>query len=470
MSTTLPKGWEWKKLGDVFDIQGGSQPDKSHFKYEPVDGYIQLLQIRDFGEKPVPTYVPKDKVTKFCTRNDVLIARYGASLGRIVTGMEGAYNVALAKVIFDKKQFYHRYVFYLLQTSLFQTPIHMISRSAQNGFNKGEVFPILLPVAPFDTQIDIVAEIEKQFSRLDEAVTALKRIQANLRRYKAAVLKAAVEGKLTEQWRKEHPDVEPADQLLKRILIERRSKWEAEELAKMKAKGITPRDDSWKKKYKEPAGPDTANLPDLPEEWVWTNFEQLAKASPNALKAGPFGSALKKEYYVSNGYKVYGQEQVISGDPFYGDYYIDQDRFDSLKSCAVKPGDILISLVGTIGKVLILPEGIEPGIINPRLVKLSLNKKNILPEFVKAYLQSDAVRNSFSTRSHGGTMDILNLSMLKELSVPLPPIIEQKLLIENIESAFSIAEELETTIETNLKRAERLRQTILQRAFSGGLV
>ena len=93
------------------------------------------------------------------------------------------------------------------------------------------------PVAPLEQQKRIVAEIEKQFSRLDEAVANLKRVKANLKRYKAAVLKAAVEGKLTEEWRKAHPDVEPASKLLDRILAERRAKWEEAELAKMEAKG-----------------------------------------------------------------------------------------------------------------------------------------------------------------------------------------------------------------------------------------
>ncbi|MFD1874512.1 restriction endonuclease subunit S [Hymenobacter bucti] len=160
---------------------------------------------------------------------------------------------------------------------------------------------------------------------------------------------------------------------------------------------------------------------ELPQGWVWTGFAQLAAREPNALKAGPFGSALKKEYYVSEGYKVYGQEQVIRQDAFYGDYFIDESRYEMLSSCRVKPGDILVSLVGTIGKVLILPEGISPGIINPRLVKLSLNKDAIKAEFAKMYLDSPTVKSRFSNVSHGGTMDILNLSTLKDLPVPLPP-------------------------------------------------
>ncbi len=139
------------------------------------------------------------------------------------------------------------------------------------------------PLAPLDQQKLIVAEIEKQFSRLDEAVAALKRIQANLKRYKASVLKAAVEGKLTEEWRSRRGTLQRAPtkdetgaDLLKRILVERRKKWEEDYIKKyVGAHGHAPKDDSWKKKYKEPATPDTSNLPELPKGWVWVRLGQL---------------------------------------------------------------------------------------------------------------------------------------------------------------------------------------------------
>jgi len=143
-----PKGWVFEKLGKVMDVKGGSQPPKTEFIYEPQEGYVQLLQIRDFGDKPVPTYVPKKMVTKFCDVEDVFIARYGASLGRILTGKTGAYNVALAKTIFDPRLLFGRFVFYLLKTSVLQTPLKMISRSAQNGFAKHEIAHAVLPIPP----------------------------------------------------------------------------------------------------------------------------------------------------------------------------------------------------------------------------------------------------------------------------------------------------------------------------------
>ncbi|MBD2211220.1 restriction endonuclease subunit S [Nostoc linckia FACHB-104] len=214
---------------------------------------------------------------------------------------------------------------------------------------------------------------------------------------------------------------------------------------------------------------DREDLAELPTGWILTKFEELSEAIPNALKAGPFGSALKKEFYVSQGYKIYGQEQVIREDPFYGDYYIDEERYEALKSCAVKPGDILISLVGTIGKVLVLPEGIEPGIINPRLVKLSLEKKIISTDYIKAYLESSVVRSYLSSLSHGGTMDILNLTILKTLPITLPPLNEQRRIVAKIEALSARSQRVKEALEDIPQLLDQFRQSVLAAAFRGDL-
>lgn len=144
------------------------------------------------------------------------------------------------------------------------------------------------------------------------------------------------------------------------------------------------------------------------------------------MKAGPFGSALKKEVYAESGYKVYGQEQVISGNQFLGNYYIDKEKYEQLNSCKVMPGDVLISLVGTVGKVLILSEDCQPGIINPRLVKITFDKRKIFPEYFAIAFSLESVRSSLLGRAHGQTMNVLNLGMIKKLKLPVPPISRQK--------------------------------------------
>lgn len=186
----------------------------------------------------------------------------------------------------------------------------------------------------------------------------------------------------------------------------------------MRKQELVSLDDLIKARFVEMFGDPVAN----PKGWDMPLIEEVVVDEKNALKAGPFGSALKKEYYVSSGYKIYGQEQVISGDHTFGDYYIDEDRYKSLENCAVQAGDVLISLVGTYGKLLVMPEDFEPGIINPRLMKITFDKKRVNPYYFQYYFQSDSLKRALSENTHGGTMDILNLGIVRKLAMPLPPL------------------------------------------------
>lgn len=167
-------------------------------------------------------------------------------------------------------------------------------------------------------------------------------------------------------------------------------------------------------------------------EWKTKTIQDIAKDTKNAIKAGPFGSALKKEFYVDEGYKIYGQEQVIKQDAHYGDYYISEDRYKSLETCKVQAGDILISLVGTYGKLLIVPDDFEPGIINPRLVKITLDRNIINPLYFKYIFESELVQQQLENISYGGTMNILNATILKSLQLPIPPLTEQDKIVDEI--------------------------------------
>jgi type I restriction enzyme M protein len=169
-------------------------------------------------------------------------------------------------------------------------------------------------------------------------------------------------------------------------------------------------------------------------DWPMVAVEELVANSPYSIKAGPFGSSLKKEFYVPAGYKVYGQEQVIRGDAKFGDYYISEEKYRKLESCKVKAGDVLISLVGTYGKTLIVPEDHEPGIINPRLLKLTLNPEKITPTFFVTAFAQESVMSQVHGMSYGGTMDILSLKVLKNLRLPLPPLATQQAIVAEIEA------------------------------------
>ena len=186
-------GWEIRAFTNLFDIQGGTQPPKSTFTYAPTPGYVQLLQIRDFGDKPVPTYVLQSRKLNQCEQSNLLIGRYGASVGRICTGQKGAYNVALAKVRIPA-EIDRKYVYYLLLSDLFQAPVKEIERSAQNGFNQEDLSRIFLPIAPLPEQHRIVAKLDALLSRVNASRQRLNKIPKLLARFRQSVLAAACSG------------------------------------------------------------------------------------------------------------------------------------------------------------------------------------------------------------------------------------------------------------------------------------
>lgn len=209
---------------------------------------------------------------------------------------------------------------------------------------------------------------------------------------------------------------------------------------------------------------------ELPKGWEKVKITDIVENNKHSLKAGPFGSSLKKEFYVQKGYKIYGQEQVIIDNAFFGNYYINEEKYQELKSCKIKPFDILISLVGTVGKVLILPENCSEGIINPRLIKISLNREIYLPNFFKYYFESSYVKNFYGAKAQGTTMDVLNLGIIKTIPFLLPSLKEQQLIVSELESKLTLCDKTEETISHSLQQAETLRQSILKKAFEGKLV
>ena len=156
-------------------------------------------------------------------------------------------------------------------------------------------------------------------------------------------------------------------------------------------------------------------FPQIPRHWGVVRLKHIL----SNIKAGPFGSSLTKEMYVSCGYRVYGQEQVIPGDFAVGDYYITAEKYREFKQYQVAPGDILVSCVGTFGKVAIVPPGIEAGIINPRLLRLRC-LPTVDGQFLLALLRSSVVFEQFASLSRGGTMDIINIGILSDIQLPFP--------------------------------------------------
>ena len=242
MTDKLPSGWVRSTLGECFSWGSGGTPLSSEPRF--YGGEIPWLIIGDLNDGVVATssvYITEDGLrnssAKWIEPGSVLLAMYG-SIGKVaIAGVPLTTNQAIAFAKTDP--IVSRYLFYYLKFK--QRDLESLGKGAtQKNISQTVIRSFPFIVAPLPEQRRIVAKIEELFSDLDAGVAALERVKATLAKYKASVLKAAVEGRLTEEWREEHPDVEPASVLLERILKERRAKWEEEQLAKYEAKGQKP--------------------------------------------------------------------------------------------------------------------------------------------------------------------------------------------------------------------------------------
>ena len=165
----IPKTWVWCSHNSILDISGGSQPAKSYFETILKPNYIRLYQIRDYGESPVPVYIPINLASKQTKKGDILLARYGGSLGKVFYAEQGAYNVAMAKVIFKfENLIYKEYAYYYYLSDLYQGKLKEISRTAQTGFNITDFNDMYFPLPPINEQQRIVQKMEELFSSLDD--------------------------------------------------------------------------------------------------------------------------------------------------------------------------------------------------------------------------------------------------------------------------------------------------------------
>jgi type I restriction enzyme S subunit len=201
----------------------------------------------------------------------------------------------------------------------------------------------------------------------------------------------------------------------------------------------------------------------IPSDWNILELDELGSANQPAIKAGPFGSALTKDIYVKEGFKIYGQEQVISGDYNFGNYYVDDTKFRQLKSCEVIEGDILLSLVGTTGKLLVIPKDAERGIINPRLLRFRFDKLMVNSIYFKNLFESNLIQNYLSTSAQGGTMAVLNAGILKRLVIPLPALKEQTA----IANALSDVDTLIASIEKLIAKKQAIKTATMQQLLTG---
>jgi type I restriction enzyme S subunit len=463
----LPDGWVWTALGEIADLFGGGTPSRKVPAY--FGGDIVWL---------TPTQIPKDRISVISDSQEriteealwkssarllpagTVLMTSRASIGYVaIAGTEVSTNQGFASFV-CQEGVYNLYLAYWLWGSA-DAFIREATGTTFKEISKSKLRLFRFPLPPLAEQRRIVAEIETQFTRLETGVTALKRAQANLRRYKAAVLKAACEGRLvpTEAELARRGGVtpplpyEPADALLQRILAERRAKWQAENPGKP---------------YHAPAPPDTSKLPtvqDLPECWTWATAEQLS----DETRSITYG-VIKLGNIAKDGVPTLRSSDVRHLRLDLANVKrISPEIADKYKRTFLQGGEVVVTVRGTLGGVVVVPEECKGYNISREVAMIALAELSIGP-IIALFIGSRPIQNWLLQRTRGIAYTGINIGTLKQTPIPLPPLAEQHRIVAEVERRLSVVGELEKQVEAALRRAERLRQAILKRAFEGRLV
>ena len=410
----LPSNWCWIKHNGILDISGGAQPDKSFFIDEPQEGYIQLFQTRDYGEHPMPVYIPEKYATKTTKEGDILLARYGGSLGKVFKAHTGAYNVALAKVIKLYPNVINDEYLYLYYLSDFYQDFCIKAgngRSAQAGFNRQDMEKLIFPLPPLTEQQRIVDRIESLFTKLDEAKEKAQAVVDGFEDRKAAILHKAFTGELTEKWRYNNG-----------VTLE---SWNTENLEESfdVSGGI----------QKQPSRmPDKNPVPYITVANVYRNRIDITNL----------------RYF-----------EVFAGE---------------LEKLQLKYGDLLIvegnGSENEIGRCALLRNELPVCIHQNHIIRVRRKNESVLPEYVLYYLNSSAGRQIMKSRAKT-TAGLYNLSTgkIKTIPVPFASLGEQKEIVRMLDYLMEKEQQVKDKAEIAIEEIDNMKKSILSRAFRGEL-
>lgn len=325
--------------------------------------------------------------------------------------------------------------------------------------------PIQLP--PPREQIRIVAKLEELLSDLDAGVAELKAAQKKLAQYRQSLLKAAVEGALTAEWRTKNPATETGAQLLARILTERRARWEAKQLAKFQEQGKTPPKD-WQKKYPEPVQTDTTGLPDLPQGWVWASLDMLGDIASGVAKGSKIGADIEvrevpylRVANVQRGFLDLSEVKTI--------LVTERD----IAELTLKDGDVLFNEGGDrdkLGRGWVWRNEVASCIHQNHVFRMRPYLQQVLPELISHHGNTFGKTWFQNAGKQTTNLASINMGMLRMFPVPLGPIDEQRELLNQLEQQIQQIDRQAQAVELGLKQSTAQRQNILRAAFAGQLV
>ena len=321
-------------------------------------------------------------------------------------------------------------------------------------------FPI--PLAPLPEQHRIVAKLDELFSELDAGVAALERAQAKLKRYRASVLKAAVEGRLTEEWRRKNPPDETGAELLQRILVERRQLWEEEQLAKFAASDRKP-PRNWRDKYKEPLGPDEGELPELPQGWCWATVDQVSNISSGQTPKGAAANVTptgEVPWYKVGDMNLPGNERAMQ----HSRAYLSMNKAKALGLRVFPAGTIVFPKRGGAIATNKKRELAVSSCLDLNIMAMS--PVGDVGTWLWWWFQSV----DLAVLADGSNVPQINNQDILTLLLPLPPASEQKIVLDLVQELMDVWQRSLEAVKSRRTTSARLRQSILKLAFAGHLV
>jgi len=428
------------------------------------------ISIKQLMKSGYPVYGANGKIGFYSSYNHenetILITCRGATCGVLNVCEAKSYVNGNAMALDNLDQ---NYVLldYLFSALLDCGTKDAISGTAQPQITKAGLEVVSVPIAPLNEQKRIVAKIEALKVRSKAAREALADVPKQVEQFKQSVLAAAFRGDLTKAWREQNPDVEPAEQLLERIRIERRAKWEADQLAAFKAKGKTP-PKNWQSKYKEPAPVEITDLPELPDGWCWASVDTLlagidAGKSFTCDERPPIGDekGIVKISAVTWGEFNQSESKTVTNESRLNDKH--QIQLD----------DFLMSRANTIELVgaPVIVEKLDLNLfLSDKVLRLRFIAK--IDQWLLHFLRTKLGRKQIESKSTGNQLSMRNIGQnsIREIAVPLATLNEQQQITQRIESLFSYAGSILEQAKVSLKELDRLDQSILAKAFRGELV
>lgn len=472
MSESLPHGWALPTIDDVCDSVSKRGPDTERPTFRYIDlGAIdnKSKTIAEVGELPVKG--APSRARQIVRTGDVVFSNvrvYLENIAQVPVELAGEVASTAFCVLRPKAGIEPRYLYYYVTSKPFIRTVDGLQRgNSPPSVQDGDVKSQSIPVAPTPEQKRIVSKIDELFSRIDEGERALERVSKLVERYRLSALKAAVTGELTRDWREARKaagqPIETGEALLARILTARRKAWEQAELAKMQAKGIKPKDDAWKKKYKEPASPDTTDLPRLTSGWVWTSLAQMKSFSL-------YGPRFSSEDYDEDGYLVLRTSDISKA----GRVNVESAPKLKLSDKAfakyrVEKGDLLVTRTGSLGTLALFDDDVD-AIPGAYLIQFRLPAPNITRWYLFHFFKSPVGQAQLLAGGAGVGRPNLNAPSIEAIPIPLPPLEEQHVIVDRIEATLESLSKQTEQMRRDAQASSALRQSVLHKAFSGGLV